>query len=82
MVKRALSRVGENRYRVLTNNCEHFCNWCLYGRSTSNQVRVFLTHPLFAMRLLLTLIGGRALLTPSAGKSLFEKLAEAEIGVS
>jgi hypothetical protein len=38
IVRRARSRVGENDYRLLTNNCEHFCNWCLYGVSRSAQV--------------------------------------------
>jgi hypothetical protein len=38
IVRRARSRIGENDYRLLTNNCEHFCNWCLYGRSRSAQV--------------------------------------------
>jgi hypothetical protein len=32
------SRLGENDYRLLTNNCEHFCNWCLSGVSLSAQV--------------------------------------------
>lgn len=26
IVRRARSRIGENDYRLLTNNCEHFCN--------------------------------------------------------
>jgi hypothetical protein len=38
IVRRARSRIGENDYRLLTNNCEHFCNWCLYGVSRSAQV--------------------------------------------
>jgi hypothetical protein len=38
IVRRARSRIGENDYRVLTNNCEHFCNWCLCGVSRSAQV--------------------------------------------
>lgn len=38
VVARARSRVGENRYRVLRNNCEHFCEWCLRGQSRSYQV--------------------------------------------
>jgi hypothetical protein len=38
IVRRARSRVGENAYRLLTNNCEHFCNWCLDGVSHSAQV--------------------------------------------
>jgi hypothetical protein len=44
-VLRARSRLGENRYRQLTNNCEHFCAWCLLGESRSEQVHVCLTHP-------------------------------------
>src|SRR5271156_2760694 len=39
IVERARSRLGENDYRLLTNNCEHFCNWCLSGVSESAQVQ-------------------------------------------
>jgi hypothetical protein len=39
IVRRARSRLGENDYRLLTNNCEHFCNWCLNGVSYSAQVQ-------------------------------------------
>ena len=28
-VERARSRLGEDRYRLLTNNCWHFAKWCL-----------------------------------------------------
>lgn len=58
VVRRALSRVGENQYRLLTNNCEHFCNWCLYGESRSDQVRNFAVHPFAALRLLLQTLPG------------------------
>ncbi|MFM0120027.1 lecithin retinol acyltransferase family protein [Paraburkholderia sp. RL18-101-BIB-B] len=44
-VDRARSRLGENRYSLLTNNCEHFCVWCLYGRAYSKQVHECLAHP-------------------------------------
>jgi NC domain. len=37
-VERARSRLGERRYRLLTNNCEHFCAWVLRGVSCSTQV--------------------------------------------
>jgi hypothetical protein len=37
-VRRARSRLGESRYRILTNNCEHFCNWCVTGEPRSAQV--------------------------------------------
>ena len=30
-VERARSRLGEDRYRLLTNNCWHFAKWCLSG---------------------------------------------------
>jgi hypothetical protein len=38
IVLRARSRLGENEYHMLRNNCEHFCNWCITGRSRSAQV--------------------------------------------
>jgi lecithin:retinol acyltransferase len=40
VLRRARSRVGERRYRLLTNNCEHFCEWCLTGVQRSYQVEV------------------------------------------
>ena len=38
VIERARSRLGENRYHVLKNNCEHLCEWCLRGRQKSYQV--------------------------------------------
>ncbi len=38
-VERALSRVGENKYNLLLNNCEHFAIWCKTGVSESYQVK-------------------------------------------
>lgn len=38
VVERARSRIGENRYRLLSNNCEHFTEWCIGGTSRSPQV--------------------------------------------
>ena len=38
VVTRALSRLGEDRYRLTSNNCEHFCEWCLSGENRSEQV--------------------------------------------
>jgi hypothetical protein len=42
IICRARSRVGEDRYRLLTNNCEHFCEWCLCGTARSFQVEAWL----------------------------------------
>ncbi|HEX6020289.1 MAG TPA: lecithin retinol acyltransferase family protein, partial [Burkholderiaceae bacterium] len=38
VVARARSRLGENRYRIASNNCEHFCHWCLSGENRSAQI--------------------------------------------
>ncbi|AFJ89999.1 MULTISPECIES: lecithin retinol acyltransferase family protein [unclassified Burkholderia] len=43
--RRAASRLGECRYRLLTNNCEHFCLWCLFGVGRSEQVASCLRNP-------------------------------------
>jgi hypothetical protein len=54
-VERARSRLGENRYRLLTNNCEHFCAWCLSGESRSQQVETCLMHPQRGVHVLISL---------------------------
>ncbi len=38
-VERARSRIGETKYNLLTNNCEHFAMWCKTGISESSQVK-------------------------------------------
>jgi AraC-like DNA-binding protein len=45
VVRRARSRLGEDRYRLLTNNCEHFCEWCLQGERRSYQIEACLELP-------------------------------------
>lgn len=42
-VRRAASRIGERRYSLSGNNCEHFANWCATGVAISYQVLAFLT---------------------------------------
>ena len=42
VVLRARTRLGENRYHILRNNCEHFCEWCLSGVSRSRQLESLL----------------------------------------
>ena len=37
-LRRAMSRIGEQNYNLLFNNCEHFANWCKTGRHHSAQV--------------------------------------------
>ena len=37
-VTRALSKLGASGYNFITNNCEHFVNWCVQGVAYSPQV--------------------------------------------
>ena len=46
-ISRARSRIGENRYNLLTNNCEHFAIWCKTGLSESHQVNELLDIMIF-----------------------------------
>ena len=39
VVDRAYSRLGEDDYNLVFNNCEHFANWCVTGNAKSDQVR-------------------------------------------
>jgi hypothetical protein len=48
---RARSRLGEGGYKLISNNCEHFCAWCLHGVSRSEQVE-----QLFALPRLLAIL--------------------------
>ena len=45
VARRARSRIGENHYRLLTNNCEHFCEWCVQDEQRSFQVEKLLSLP-------------------------------------
>jgi hypothetical protein len=39
VIRRARSRLGEARYNLPFNNCEHFAVWCKTGRPESEQVK-------------------------------------------
>ncbi|MFM9883523.1 MAG: lecithin retinol acyltransferase family protein [Burkholderiales bacterium] len=45
IIDRARSRLGERRYRLLRNNCEHFSEWCIVGEPRSTQVERWLGLP-------------------------------------
>ncbi|MEG4243744.1 MULTISPECIES: lecithin retinol acyltransferase family protein [unclassified Microcoleus] len=38
VVRRAEGRLGEKRYDIFSNNCEHFAYWCKTGKYKSEQV--------------------------------------------
>ncbi|VBG63458.1 lecithin retinol acyltransferase family protein [Burkholderia pseudomallei] len=37
-VRRARQRVGEEKYNLVFNNCEHFVMWCIEDKHTSEQI--------------------------------------------
>ena len=41
IVARARSRLGEQRYHLINNNCEHFTRWCMTGQSRSLQIEAW-----------------------------------------
>jgi len=45
VVQRARARLGERRYRLFTNNCEHFAEWCLHDVGRSFQAETALAYP-------------------------------------
>ena len=36
---RTKERIGEQKYNLLINNCEHFCSECIFGEHVSEQVQ-------------------------------------------
>ena len=38
VLARAESRLGESRFDLMSNNCEHFAAWCKTGISSSDQI--------------------------------------------
>jgi HRAS-like suppressor 3 len=45
VARRARSRIGKANYRLFTNNCEHFCEWCLRGQHRCYQIDAWLALP-------------------------------------
>ena len=55
IARRARLRLGERRYHLLRNNCEHFCNWCQLGEWRSEQVEALMRPTLLLFGLLQSL---------------------------
>jgi hypothetical protein len=70
IIARAKSRLGDSDYNVIFNNCEHFCNWCIYDKPISHQVR---THAALTSSLVPMAISSGLTSTPTlAGLTMAE----------
>jgi hypothetical protein len=69
VVARAQSRLGEERYRALSNNCEHLCEWCIYGEHRSRQVEVLRSRSLQVVQAMRRLVGAPLRVLSLAGLS-------------
>jgi len=87
-IERAHTRLGEDDYSVVSNNCEHFVTWCIYGISSSRQSEAVIKTGTFAIFKALekgsiltsmtasTVFAGRAILAYKKGEITKEKLFE------
>ena len=73
VVRRARSRLGENRYRVTTNNCEHFCAWCVTGESRSEQIERWLGWPRGAIETALGILRALLYAPAAAGQRMNQR---------
>ena len=55
-VARARSRLGEKRYSLFKNNCEHLCTWSIDGISYSEQAAAMLMRPVALLNFLVELL--------------------------
>ena len=65
IVRRATARIGENRYDMLSNNCEHFCVWCVCGQARSTQVERLQRFPARVVGLVVGVVGALSRLAES-----------------
>ena len=75
VLERARSRLGEDQYQLLTNNCEHFCAWCVLGVGRSEQVRQCLRNPWTGIKTLFALARGECMSPVAARSRLFGTVA-------
>jgi hypothetical protein len=79
-IARGYTRLGEDSYNLVTNNCEHFVNWCIYGATTSEQVRSVLSAA--GNKLAGIVPGGSAVVTAIAAGSALKNGFDAASGAA
>ena len=84
---RARARIGEPRYSLLFDNCQHFCAWCATGERASHQIETALlvagivTGIAGVVKVTVTagvLLAAGATVAYLAGNAVFRRLAPAD----
>ena len=70
IARRAATRLGEQNYKLLTNNCEHLCLWCVLGHGRSDQVDACLRNPVRAVQVLFVMLLGKVIGSSTPGITL------------
>lgn len=90
-IERAYSRLGETEYSLVSNNCEHFVNWCIQGRASSKQISevgLVLCSPSFILKfpsasVASNLLGSAAsMIAGHSTKAVASKIASVVVGGS
>lgn len=76
VIKRAESRLGEDKYDLIFNNCEHFATWCKTGKHISEQVNRVATTTVSAVGIGASFRGIKAMSQVSATFVVSEEIAE------
>lgn len=76
VIKRAESRLGEDKYDLIFNNCEHFAAWCKTGTHISEQVNRVAASTVSAVGIGASFRGIKAMSQVSATFVISEEIAE------
>jgi hypothetical protein len=76
VIKRAETRLNEDNYDLLFNNCEHFSTWCKTGKHESEQVNRAAVATGSAGGIGVSLVGIQAMNTVNATFVISEEIAE------
>jgi hypothetical protein len=76
VIQRAERRLGEDKYDLLFNNCEHFATWCKTGEHESDQVNRVAAVTGGTVGIGVSVGGFRAMNTVSATFVISEEIAE------
>lgn len=76
VILRAESRLNEDKYNLIFNNCEHFATWCKTGKHDSEQVNRVATTMASAIKFGASVVGTKNMNQVNATFVISEEIAE------